>query len=51
MIRDYFWNNRLKELFDDKVLSSGAGSTRSQSSSDTPPSLLVLSPGVFQANE
>ena len=49
VIRDYFWNKRLVALFEDKILSSGSGNTRSHNNSLQP--LLVLSPGVFQANE
>ena len=54
VIRDYFWNNRLRALFEDKVLlsASGGGNTRSHgNSTDAQQSLMVLSPGVFQANE
>lgn len=49
MIRDFFWNERLVALFEDKVLSSGSGTTRSHDNALQ--SLLVLSPVVFQANE
>lgn len=49
VIRDYFWNKPLVALFEDKILSSGSGNTRSHDNALQP--LLVLTPGVFQANE
>ena len=51
VIRDYYWRNRLQDLFETKVLSAGSAGSRSAGNDSTMQSLLVLSPSVFQANE
>ena len=55
VIRDYHWNDRLRNLFASKILSAGSGgagkSGAGSGSSDSSQFLLVLSPSLFQANE
>jgi len=50
VIRDYHWNDRLRNLFDTKILTIGTNRSGAHPDSSSQ-ILLVLSPNLFQANE